>query len=78
MSCFTTKNLTQRLKFPSHVYLLWPVIIESNVFAVYIIQFLICVEKKGVHMGLTHEMGGTDPLAEPKDTQSILKCNLSH
>ena len=26
-------------------------------------------------MGLTHEMGGTDPLAEPKDTQSILKCN---
>lgn len=29
-------------------------------------------------MGLTHEMGGTDPLVEPKDTQSILKCNLSH
>lgn len=29
-------------------------------------------------MGLTHEMGGTAPLAEPKDTQSVLKCNLSH
>ena len=62
---------------PSHVYLSWPVTIESNVFAVYIMQFLICV-KNGVPMGLTHEMGGTDPLAEPKDTQSILKCNLSH
>jgi len=29
-------------------------------------------------MGLTDEMGGTAPLAEPKDTQSVLKCNLSH
>lgn len=29
-------------------------------------------------MGVTHELGGADALAEPKDTQSILKCNLSH
>lgn len=29
-------------------------------------------------MDVTRELGGTDPLAEPKDTQSILKCNLSH
>lgn len=29
-------------------------------------------------MGVTRELEGTDPLAEPKDTQSILKCNLSH
>lgn len=34
---------------PSHVYLLRPVIIESNVFAVYIMQFLICVQKRSSH-----------------------------
>lgn len=27
-------------------------------------------------MGLTHEMGGTDPLAEPKDTQINFEMQL--
>lgn len=29
-------------------------------------------------MGLTHEKGDSALLAKPKDTQSVLKCNLSH
>lgn len=29
-------------------------------------------------MGLTQEKSGSALLAKPKDTQSVLKCNLSH